>query len=134
MLDTVFSNKFAVAVGLRIVEVAGFFAVLSLAGLVFSNFSDKYYIQRHASFSQNIESTYQILISPIYLLGILLCSVMAVSSSRPYLGIFIWVFPPILMFLVYNIFSSLSLLPTLSLLLSSLITITSFKLMVGSAK
>ena len=134
MLDTVFSNKFTAAISLRIIEIIGFFIVLSISGLIFSRFSDKYYIQRHVNFSQNVESAHQILISPIYLAGILLCSVMAISSSRTYLSVFIWVTPSIFMFFAYNIFSSLSLLPTLSLLVSSLATISAFKVVVGSVK
>ena len=129
MLATAFSKKFSVAIGLRVAEIAGLILILSLSGIIFSNFSDKYHVKRHSDFSQNLESIYQIVLSPIYLIGILLCSIMAVNTVRPIISI-----SAIVVFLTYNIFSSLNLLPTLSLMASSIVTISIFKWFVGSAK
>lgn len=134
MLAGSLPQRIAFAIGLRLSEVILAFIFLTLAGYILSNFSEKYYIQKYASLSQNIETASLFLISPVYILGAALCSLMALNDGRAAFAVLIWIIPSFFMFLIHNIFSMGGLLPTGSLLASSILVISMFRLWVGGAK
>ena len=107
-----FAKKAFVALILRILELILLFGAVSALGAILANYYDSYSIQRYSSLPDNMQHIRVLVTSPIYILGVLLCSIYPLGARNVVARIAIWLLPSLLIFLVSNVFSNGAMLLT----------------------